>query len=258
MGPILCPSGTFFDETTASCEEKYDGFVCAADDAGTRTQDTAAPTTSPLEAGPCRPGFTGLTATDKCEGANVCRDGNYLTSIDCPRGSLFDVNDQQCVHWYRNFVCGGIAPDELNEDETKRGKTKTGDKEVEIKDEKNEKNKKAEKDDASSKKSAVVTDALVSPVPMPPPMRPRSRCPKGFSGKVPANEDCSAYIYCERGQYDNLGVVPCRPDDRYVFDFLSQSCKAFGPEEHFECMYTILTTDEEALAEELIAQLHND
>ena len=105
-------------------------------------------------------------------------------------------------------------------------------------------------------KSAVVTDALVSPVPMPPPMRPRSRCPKGFSGKVPANEDCSAYIYCERGQYDNLGVVPCRPDDRYVFDFLGQSCKE--REEHFECMYAILTTDEEALAEELIAQLHND
>ena len=256
MGPILCPSGTFFDETTASCEEKYDGFVCAADEAGTRTQDTAAPTTSPLEAGPCRPGFTGLTATDQCEGAIVCRDGNYLTSIDCPRGSLFDVNVQQCVLWYRNFVCGAIAPDELNEDDAKGGKIMTEDNEVENKADKNEKaekSKKDEKDDASSEKSAVVTDGLVSPVPMPPPMRPRSRCPKGFTGKVPANEDCSAYIFCERGQYDNLGVVPCRPDDRYVFDFLGQSCEQ--REEHFECMYAILTTDEEALAKELIAKL---
>jgi len=255
MGPILCPSGTFFDETTASCEEKYDGFVCAADETGTRTQDTAAPTTSPVEAGPCRPGFTGLTMMDQCEGAIVCRDGNQLTSIDCPRGSLFDVNVQQCVHWYRNwgFVCGGIAPDDLNEDETKGEKIKTDYKEVENKAEKNEKSKKAEKDDASSVKSDVVTDALVSPVPARPPMRPRSRCPKGFTGKVPANEDCSAYIFCERGQYDNTGVVSCRPDDRYVFDFLVQSCKE--REEHFECMYAILTTDEEALAKELIAQL---
>ena len=69
------------------------------------------PTSSPVEAGPCRPGFTGLTGTQKCKGANVCRDGNYITSIDCPKGSLFDVNVQQCVPWYRNFVCGGIVPD---------------------------------------------------------------------------------------------------------------------------------------------------
>ena len=259
MGPIRCPSGTFFDGTTTSCKEKYDGFVCSADEAGIGTQDTDAPTTSPVEVGPCRPGFTGLTRTQECEGANVCRDGNYLTSIDCPKGSLFDVNVQQCVHWYRNFVCGGIVPDAANEKEEKgaNAKAEKNEKEVENKAEKAEKRKKSEKDDATSEKSAVVTDGLESPVPVPPPMRPRSRCPKGFTGRVPANEECSAYINCEKGKYDNHGVVSCRPDGLYVFDFLSQRCQAFEPDEYFECVYTILTTDEEPLAKELIAQLGN-
>ena len=349
--PSKSPWPCTIDGTTAFCEEKHDGFICAADEAGTRTQDTDAPTTSPVEVGPCRPGFTGLTETEKCEGANVCRDGNYLTSIDCPKGSLFDVNVQQCVPWYRNFVCGGIVADVSNEkndknnnkddknknkdnkNENKDNKNEKAEEVIEIKDEKNDKNKnkddknknndnknekaeeveeveiknekndknknkddknkdekveevenkndknknkdnknknkddKNKKDDATSEntsevyentgevyedKSAVDTDGLESPVPV-----RILRCPKGFTGKVPANEECSAYIYCEKGKYDNRGVESCRSDDHYVFDFLGQSCKAFGPEDHFECVYTILTTDEGPLAKELIAQLGN-
>lgn len=258
MGPIACPSGTLFDEAMGICVDRSPWFVCvnSATEAGTRAQTTESPTSSLVEEdiGPCQSGFTGLAPTEQCTGAHVCRDGDLIMSMDCPGGSLFDANIQQCVPWYRSFVCGDVAADSTtSEVELKgAGKGKKSEKEDIVPDE--AKAKKGEKDDESQEsRDQVSMDTVELPVPPPtPPIRPRSRCPRGFSGRVPANEACSAYIYCERGEYDNQGVVNCRPD-QFVFDFLTQKCVM--PFRSFECMYTILTTDEEAIAQELIAQV---
>ena len=267
MGPIACPSGMLFDEAMGTCVDRSPSFVCAnsATEAGTPAQGTDAPTSSPVEkdAGPCRSGFTGLSPTEQCKGANVCRDGEFLMSMNCPNGSLFDASIQQCVAWYRSFVCGDVAEVSVdavstdaftNEVELKgAGKGKKSEKEDIGPDE--AKGTKGEKDDASKDSPDEVSMETVDPpVPSPtPPMRPRSQCPKGFTGLVPANEDCNSYIFCKRGKYDNQGVESC--PEIFVFDFLAQECVM--PYRSFECVYTILTTDKpvESIAQELIAQV---
>ena len=263
MGPIACPTGMLFDEAMGICVDRSPWFVCvnSATEAGTHAQDADAPISLPVEedVGPCQSGFTGLSPTEQCKGANVCRDGAFIMSMDCPSGSLFDANIQQCVAWYRSFVCGDVSEDSTgdsnNEVELKgAGKGKKSEKEDIVPDE--AKAMKGEKGDSSKESRDEVSMDTVDPtVPPPaptPPMRPRSRCPRGFTGKVPANDSCSSYIFCERGQYDNHGVVSCRPE-QFVFDFLTQKCVM--PFRSFECMYAILTTEEEAIAQELIAQV---
>ena len=259
MGPIPCPSGMMFDEAFGFCVDRTPWVSCSTGtEAGTRAKKTDAPTSSPVEedVGPCQSGFTGLAPTEQCTGANVCRGGEFIMSMDCPGGSLFDASIQQCVPWYRSFVCGDVAEDSAtSEVEVKgagRGK-KSDEKEDDIVPDE-AKTEKGEKDDASKdSRDKVSMDTVDPPVPpTTPAMRPRSRCPRGFTGKVPANEACSSYIFCERGQYDNHGVVNCRPE-QFVFDFLTQKCVM--PYRSFECMYTVLTTDEEAIAQELIAQV---
>ena len=256
MGPIPCPSGMMFHETLGLCVDRNRVSCSTGTEAGTRVKATESPTSSPVEdKGPCQAGFTGLSQTEQCKGANVCRDGEFLMSMDCPSGSLFDASIQQCIPWDRSFVCADVASDSAtSEVEVKgAGRGKKSEKEDDIVPDE-AKTEKGEKDDASKdSRDKVSMDTVDPPVPPPTPaMRPRSRCPKGFTGKVPANEACSSYIFCERGQYDNHGVVSCRPE-QFVFDFLTQKCVM--PYRSFECMYTVLTTDEEAIAQELIAQV---
>jgi len=203
FGPIGCPGDTLFDSVNGFCTDPYEGFVC---DSGITDPPSNAPSASPSRqpsAEPsaevlCPPGYMGLApaAGKDCTAYNVCNDGVVLLGpVPCPNGTLLDVSKPQCDYPSNEFVCGAITTETLSETS----------------------------EEAPSRAPSTTPSTAPSETP---------KCPRGFTGLVPASETCKASIYCQGGVYKS-GPVSCPGDS--VFDFTRQSC--ITPSAEFSCNY---------------------